>query len=138
MQLLVNVLDNANSTLKTFAREVVRIFRSKEKRRELTEMIQNEARVIRKFASLGEQDNIVVVLRQRKIRNCGMYYIDMELCDGNKLEQFIEENYLNEGSIPMPSVWSIMMQINSAVVFFKHEEVHRDLKPRNGNTLQLN
>lgn len=94
-------------------------------------MIQNEARVNRKLRSLGGHENIVEVLRQGEVRDCGMFYVDMELCDGN-LEHFIEESYANDRSIDLRNVWNIAMEIVSGVVFIhKHGEVHRDLKPRN-------
>ena len=113
----------------------MRLFGGTNKRLEILEMIQNEARVNRKLCSLGGHENIVEVFRQGEVRDCGMFYVDMELCDGN-LEHFIEESYANDRSIDLRLVWNIAMEIVSGVAFIhKHGEVHRDLKPRNSMAL---
>ncbi len=97
----------------------------------------NEARAITKLCQPGTHTNIVTVIRQGGVKDTALYYIDMELCDGN-LEQFMQEHSpSNAKPIDMEQIWSIMRQIARGVAFIHSQgEVHRDIKPRN-STLSL-
>ena len=100
-------------------------------------------RVINKLSG-DVHPNIVQVLRIGEIIGSPYYFIDMELCDIN-LEQYIYSNPSAAESFPhlvreAPSavqasqVWNVMKQIARGLTFIHgHNEVHRDLKPHNGN-----
>jgi serine/threonine protein kinase len=87
--------------------------------------------------------NIVQVLRLGELKNSPYYFIDMELCDCN-LAHYIYQDSSNSESIPhfyddAPlsvkglQIWHIMRQIVSGTAFIHSQnEVHRDLKPKNG------
>jgi serine/threonine protein kinase len=79
--------------------------------------------------------------------NPACYYLDMELCDldlesyifqdiPSEIFDSIQENlavHLPEASNKMVPVWRIMLDICNGVRFIhEHQEVHRDLKPKNG------
>ena len=104
--------------------------------------IENEVRAIKKLCGHDAHPNIVEVLRLGVLVGSPYYFIDMELCDMN-LENYIYNNSPKRESLPRfvktaPSsvkasqIWNIMRQVASGVAFIhSHEEVHRDLKPRN-------
>jgi serine/threonine protein kinase len=104
--------------------------------------IENEVRAITKLCGHDAHPNIVEVLRLGRLVGSPYYFIDMELCDMN-LENYIYSNSPKQESLPhfvktAPSsvkasqIWNIMRQIASGVAFIhSHDEVHRDLKPRN-------
>lgn len=78
--------------------------------------------------------NIVTVLCHGWLSS-SCYYFDMELCDLN-LETYISGKYQDafesDGSYDT-RISVILYQIASGVHFIhKHQQVHRDLKPRNG------
>jgi serine/threonine protein kinase len=92
--------------------------------------------------------NIVSVLQFGFLENNpACYYLDMELCDLN-LESYIFQNVSpeiiasihdalavnsQEASNRMVPVWRIILDICNGVRFIhEHQEVHRDLKPKNG------
>lgn len=105
-------------------------------RKEITDSIKNEARAIAKLCKPGQHRNIVAVFRQGEVKDTAFYYIDMELCDSN-LEIFIRKHgALREAPVTMPQILEIMVQIVNGVAFIHDQnEVHRDLKPRNGTNL---
>jgi len=62
-----------------------------------------------------------------KFADSSHYFIDMEFCDKN-LEEYIHET----SNFEIDRIWSIMKDISDGVSFIhSHDEVHRDLKPRN-------
>lgn len=116
-----------------FARKIIRLFGDAQRRKEITEAIENEARAIAKLCVPGIHPNIVAVLRSGEVKDTALYYIDMELCDWN-LEQFIDQHRpTSEAPFTIEQLWGIMTHIASGITFI-HDEglVHRDLKPRNG------
>jgi len=76
--------------------------------------------------------NMVAILRHGEVLDSALYYIDMELCDGN-LEDYIEERRFSGPSpLDIKEFWNIMTQITCGLVHIhKAHLVHRDLKPRN-------
>jgi serine/threonine protein kinase len=105
-----------------------------------------EIRAIERLSSKGNHINLVTILNHGRV--AGFYYIDMEFCEGN-LEDFIKgirpqrfDAVLNPLFPRMginrigkdATIWDIMEQIASGICFIHScGEVHRDLKPRNGN-----
>jgi serine/threonine protein kinase len=71
------------------------------------------------------------------------FYIDMELCELNLEEHIYEDRVLNVHGkqrrrllLPLNtnSIWGIMRDISEGLAFIhENKEVHRDLKPTNGN-----
>lgn len=113
------------------------------------EDLLNEGRAIDKVFSQGSSENLVAVLRHGWLApNSPFYHIDMEMCNGNledymqgrKPERFcITANPRLLGAtfndIAILNVWDIMEQIASGLEFIHRcHEVHRDLKPQNGNS----
>jgi serine/threonine protein kinase len=114
------------------------------------EEIQNEIRAILKVCCEGgTHQNVVTVFRHGVLQPSGHVFIDMELCAFN-LETYLqtlwkpsreEEFEMREtgivkvdGHLRMRYIWVIMIQIASGIAFIhQQKEVHRDLKPRNGN-----
>ena len=111
--------------------------------------IENEARVLEKLHSKGGHPNLISVLGHGEL-DCDHYFFDMEVCIMN-LEHFIQgeikstlglEQYLDPCfEITNPnhaclSFWVIVKQITSGLEFLHSlHELHRDLKPRNGGSL---
>jgi len=107
--------------------------------------IENEARVIEKLGAKGGHRNIIAVLSHGWLSD-DRYYFDMEMCILN-LEDYISGNiksvlgiskYIDplfkDKSLQCLSLWGITKQITSGLDFIhSHGELHRDLKPRNGN-----
>ena len=102
-------------------------------------------RAVDKLCKVGAHPNIVPVLRLGEFPS-SYHFLDMELCDIN-LEKYITRDWTTSVQAKMPfftaemsplmrmfQVWEIMENITSAVAFIhENKEVHRDLKPRNGN-----
>jgi serine/threonine protein kinase len=72
--------------------------------------------------------------------NFPIYFIDMELCDLN-LEQYnkatLTAALVNQEPLRVHEarIWDIMKQVTNGLVFMhSNDEVHRDLKPRNGSS----
>jgi serine/threonine protein kinase len=108
------------------------LFGGATRKKEIIEMIENEARAISKLCAPGAHRNIVAVFRQGIVVDTTMFYYDMELCEGT-LEEFIELNCSDGKRIGMSQMWNIMTHIASGIGYIHgHGEVHRDLKPRNG------
>ena len=117
------------------------------------EDIENECRAITKLCVSSNHPNIVKVIRHGWLPfNPLIYYIDMEYLPLT-LEEHIMKNIsildccIESASVGkveeelLPVVWTslkttsnIVGQIVSGLVFIhSYREVHRDLKPRNGN-----
>jgi len=127
--------------LQVFARKLVRAFGV------LTdEDVLNEAHAINKLKDHGTSENIVSILHHGWMAESVYYYIDMEVC-GINLEEYIATpaatTYISSenprlfgtkfGECGMWNAWDIMEQISGGVEFIHScEQVHRDLKPRNG------
>ena len=121
-------------TWQIFARKVLHLFIFNG-----SQVLENELRVIKKLCQHGHK-NIIQVLDYGNISGQTYGFIDMELCDLN-LEEFnrcqwkrIEATHrLPAGSLELET-WNIMSQIADGLAFMhRQREVHRDLKPRNGN-----
>src|SRR5271170_4392011 len=124
-----------------FARKLIRPFS------DLTqEDIDNEVKAVTKLCSKGENRNIVAVLKHGRLENSTYYFLDMELCDLN-LETFIysesfpgfekEFGYDSRSSkeTRYQTMWPIMLDIVHGLQFIHHhDQVHRDLKPRNSKS----
>ena len=111
------------------------------------ELIQNEMRAVTKLCKPGSHENIVAVFEFGKLPRSYFHFIDMELCDLN-LETYIYRDwtpYVKERApdlvaiddmsttAKLSQIGDIMMDIAAGVAFIhSHQEVHRDLKPRNG------
>lgn len=111
--------------------------------------VLNEARAIDKLFAKGKHKNLVTVIVHGWLANSTTYYIDMEFCEAT-LEAFIEgkfpEYFLasNGTTLSCPftrrniwNIWGIMEQLANGLRFIHScKEVHRDLKPRNGDLCQ--
>src|SRR4051794_18870984 len=113
---------------KVFARKLVR-----PRSRASIEEIENEIRAMTKLCKFELNENVVQVLRTGKLSAAPYYYIDMEKCDFN-LETYISNRSVYNVRLMYRSreLFSILKDIMSGVTFLhSHNEVHRDLKPRN-------
>jgi serine/threonine protein kinase len=138
-------------TVKAFARKIVRQIGQVTK-----SDIENESRVVKLLMENGGHENIVTILSHGFIQSFDYYYIDMELCDmtlkdyidywaGSKelpLETSLDlapSVICNDCSLllQMRNVWAIASQIAAGLEFMhSHHQIHRDLKPGNGNAIQ--
>jgi serine/threonine protein kinase len=105
----------------------------------------NEIRAIDKLYRDGPNDNLVEISHHGWLPSLSYYYIDMEFCELN-LDEYIEGKTPSGFLLENPRVlgapflergtwciWDIMQQISCGVQFIHScQEVHRDLKPRNG------
>ena len=103
-----------------------------------------EVRAIESLSANGKHTNLIHILKHGQFSE--VYYIDMEICEGN-LEEFIKGNnpqmfeaalnplFSRMDAAKAVTIWNIMEQIASGLCFIHAcGEVHRDVKPRNGNT----
>jgi|SRR5277367_5984120 len=135
-----------------FARKLLRPFGSVTK-----DDIENEVKAVTNISMGGGHDHIIELLGHGPLRASDYYYIDMKLCEFD-LEKYIcnsdRENLLIYPE-PYPqrlspvyftkwssvrekreNVWTIMDHISAGLEFLhKQGYAHRDLKPRNGNSL---
>lgn len=101
--------------------------------------ITNEARAVSKLCSPGTHTNIVEVFRHERLPFYSpYYYLDMEYCQMN-LEEFIDRMNSIDWRLSVVNTvrtLQIVVQILNGVAYIHdHNEVHRDLKPRNGKSL---
>ena len=107
----------------------------------------NEVRIARKLTASGRHVNIVEVIRQGWLQENSSYFFDMERCVMT-LDAFIHHNiathlsfaeFVSFGFEPptqireVLSLWAIVRDIASGLCFIHSlQEIHRDLKPKNG------
>ena len=98
-------------------------------------------RAISKLCS-GEHKNIVEVFQLGEFDDLSYFFIDMELCDMN-LDNYNKSGWTmsviaedNSAGFREMEMWHIMAQIASGISYIHGKgEVHRDLKPLNGQSL---
>jgi serine/threonine protein kinase len=111
------------------------------------EDVRNETRAVIKLCQPGSNSNIVSVLRHGRLVNSPYFFLDMELCDLN-LETYIQRKWTEalrhnvpqfsnvdilESRLKLAQVWNLMKDIANGIAYVhQHQEIHRDLKPRNG------
>jgi serine/threonine protein kinase len=98
--------------------------------------IQNELRAVQKLCN-GRHRNVIKVLNTRELTEMSVFiFIDMELCEMN-LDQFNAACWPEKAKplwVGAKEIWNIMAQIADGLTFIHDQkEIHRDLKPRNGN-----
>lgn len=131
------------ATEKVFARKLIRPVGNIT---EIVHGIANEVRVITKLSANGGHPNIVNILGHGWMNIDERYYVDMECCAMN-LEEFINGNFIDrlgkeyfnprdDGDGPAClRLWTIIRHISSGLGYIHDlREVHRDLKPQNGNS----
>jgi serine/threonine protein kinase len=116
-----------------FARKVI-------KRSHHNETGKNELRVITKLCNAGHR-NIITVLKHGEFEDMSCFYIDMELCEMN-LDQYNQASWTVAKFHTSPDhehrTWKIMAQIANGLVFIhEKQEIHRDLKPKNGSIVVI-
>lgn len=95
--------------------------------------IDNEVRAIQKICH-SRHPNIVEVISTCKHvwKGSPACFIQMELCDGD-MESYVRFRHQLGGSIDIAEIADTMVQILDGLVYLhSHDEVHRDLKPKNG------
>lgn len=128
-----------------FARKTLRLFDSESK-----QDIENEARVVTKLSQKSHH-NIIHVMRHGWL-NPALYYIDMELCQKTLAHHIYSLNqnsglpihfYVNNWRrhflrVSIEILLSIGLDILEGLAqIHRLGEVHRDLKPKNGNSPRL-
>jgi serine/threonine protein kinase len=108
--------------------------------------VLREAHAVDKLSKHGTCEHLVRVIKHAWLPESPYYYIDMELCEFS-LDQYIlskspltydlSDNSRRLGLVfkerGIWSVWDIMEQISEGMRYIHaSEQVHRDLKPRNG------
>lgn len=113
--------------------------------------MENSARVLEKFHKNGSHENIVTVLHCGWLDPCKeRFFVDLEPCILN-LDDYIKgdvksilglETYFNsmlQGEEETPrclSFWGILKDVSSGLNFIhSSQELHRDMKPRNGKPI---
>ena len=124
----------------------------------MRKVVESETRILLDLQKLGDHGNIIRILGQGWLPKPHSYfYIDMDLCDCNLHDyifttrmSYAEATSLREhpkpvyvprdsGSlIKLRNTWTIVSHISDGLEFIhKSGHVHRDLKPRNGNSLAM-
>lgn len=82
--------------------------------------------------------NVVAVFRHGEFKISNLYFFDMELCAQN-LEMYMKDHGPSTGSrMTTLQICTVIEHISGGVAFIHSKgKVHRDLKPRNGNFLNL-
>src|SRR5271170_4843764 len=132
-------------TFQVFARKLIRPVGGNQQ--DIQMGIDNEVRVMTKLGSNGGHGNIIGILRHGWLNKDQWYYFDMELCCMN-LEDFIYGKYITAlgnqyfnpisvgGEPDCLKLFNIMRDITRGLEYIhKHREVHRDLKPQNGTSM---
>lgn len=110
-------------------------------------MIRNEVRVLKKICAQQHRNIVTFLDREGTLPQWG-HYFDMELCDCNlhdyiqkqlsHLHHLQESRYFIKPDYDLDDVLHIMKDITCGLAFVhSHAEVHRDLKPRNGNHIYI-
>lgn len=143
------------AVLKKFARKIIRctgeIARSD---------IEREAQVVSWLLESGKRENIVTILNHGWLKNeLNCYFIDMELCDLTLHDYILYHNGIAV-DINMPSthdqigpvfvnkdcpmimrvqnLWTVGAHVSCGLEFMHaHHYVHRDLKPKNGTSMNF-
>lgn len=85
-----------------------------------------------KLCAVGAHQNVVEVFRHGAIADSALYYIDMELCNGDLAGYIADHPPGTENGITMVDVWNVIIQITNGLVYVHDKgEVHRDLRPHN-------
>jgi len=95
--------------------------------------IHNEIRAIGKICKRRHRNVVEVVSICKDVwEKLPAYFIQMELCDGD-MDSYIRRRYALGKSIDLLEVVDVMSQVLEGLVFLHgNNEVHRDLKPKNG------
>jgi serine/threonine protein kinase len=137
------------TTLKSFARKLVRCFVTKAE-------VKNEARIVSSLLKDGGHPNVISILKHGWLKY-NYFFIDMELCDCTLFEYikysdnpamgcpiaisklrhmypvFVHRN--SPHATRLRNMWTVGLHIASGLEFMHASKyVHRDLKPRNGTT----
>jgi serine/threonine protein kinase len=106
-------------------------------RDEIKQSFENEVRAISKLCKETGHPHIVSVFRQGEVKDSALYYIDMELCNGN-LDLFMRDRGPSSSTpITIADLWNIMVQITNGLAHIHSQgEVHRDIKPRNSKLFE--
>jgi serine/threonine protein kinase len=95
--------------------------------------IHNEIRAVGKLCKRRHRNIVEVVSICKDVwKTIPAYFIQMELCDGD-MDSYIQRRYELGEPIGALEVVDTMVQILDGLVFLhENDEVHRDLKPKNG------